>query len=83
MLQVIIDLRDVVKNGDTIDKAIVEQLADVLLVFLPLKAVADDVGILSDFAFGIQAPHQGNIKGGGCLDVDIVFQGLIQHKTKM
>ena len=83
MLQVIIDLRDVVKNGDTIDKAIVEQLADVLLVFLPLKAVADDIGILSDFAFGIQAPHQGNIKGGGSLDVDIVFQGLIQHKTKM
>ena len=73
MLQVIIYFSKVVQDRDAIDKAIIEQLRDVLLVFLPFKAIANDIGILPDFSFGIQAPHQRNIEGGGSLDVNVIF----------
>jgi hypothetical protein len=54
-----------------------------LLVQFPLEAVADDVGILGDFSFGIKTSNQGNIERRGSLDVDVVFQSLIQHKAEM
>ena len=73
MLQIIIYFSKVVQDRDAIDEAIIEKLGDILLVFLPLKTVAYDIGILPDFSFGIQAPHQRNIECRGSLDVNVIF----------
>jgi hypothetical protein len=63
MLEVIVDLSEVIENGNAIDKAIVEQLSDVLLILFSLKPIAYNIGVLTDLPFGIQAPNQRNVKG--------------------
>jgi hypothetical protein len=73
MLEVIIYFSEVIENWDAIDKTIIEQLSNVLLVFFTLKPVANNIGILPDFSFGIQAPNQWNIEGGGSLNMNVIF----------
>ena len=77
------ELLAVVQDGDDVDPSVVDQSGNILQVLSPFVAVADHVVILADLAFFVQRFDEVDVKSTGRFQVDVVLEGLFQHKTEV
>src|SRR5690606_35587705 len=79
----IIYLVKIIQDWNAIDKAIIQQIRDVLLVQLSLEAVADDKGLFGDLPLFVKLADQRDVKSGRGFDMDVVVQCLVQYEAEM
>src|SRR5690606_6711555 len=78
-----VDFLIVVDDRDTVPVPPIDQGGNVLDVLVSFEPVADHKGVLTDLAILLQVIDNIDVKGRGGLDVNVVFQGLVQNMLEM
>ena len=80
----ILELILVVKDGDNLLPAVFTELSYILYVLRALEAVADHIDfLLVHGAVPFQGFHEVKVIGRRCLQVNVVFEGFVEHEGKL